>query len=139
MLPEDAFAGGAEVVATGRSDYPNQVNNSLLFPAIFRGALDVRARTITDTMVIAAARELARFAKEKGISRHHILPTMVEWEFYPMVAATVGSAAVSEGQARKRLSRLESLRLATMIIEHARKTMESLRKSGIILEPPEQN
>ena len=138
MLPEDAVAGGVEVVATGRSDYPNQVNNSLLFPAIFRGALDVRARTITDTMVIAAARRLAEFAKKKGISAHHILPTMVDWEFYPHVAAAVGEAAVREGQARKVLTREELFAVAKKTIGHARRTMDVLRKEGVILEPPKQ-
>ncbi len=137
MLPADAIAAGAEVVATGRSDYPNQVNNSLLFPAIFRGALDVRARTITDTMVIAAAKELASHARDKGLTREHILPTMVEWEVYPQVAATVGDMAVREGHARKKLSRDELLHTSMQMIEHARKTMDVLRKSGVILEPPE--
>jgi malate dehydrogenase (oxaloacetate-decarboxylating) len=137
MSPPDAIAAGAEVVATGRSDYPNQVNNSLLFPAIFRGALDVRARTITDTMVIAAAKELARHAKDKGLTSTHILPTMVEWEVYPQVAATVGDMAVREGHARKKLSRDELLKTATEMIGHARKTMDVLRKSGVILEPPD--
>ncbi|MDA4120863.1 MAG: NADP-dependent malic enzyme [Thaumarchaeota archaeon] len=137
MLPSDAIAAGAEIVATGRSDYPNQVNNSLLFPAVFRGALDVRAKTITDTMVIAASRGLAEFAKEKGLTKDHIIPTMVEWEVYPRVAAIVGQAAIHEGQARRKLSRKESLHVATEVIGHARKTMNVLRSNGIILEPPE--
>ncbi len=137
MLPSDAITAGAEIVATGRSDYPNQVNNSLLFPAIFRGALDVRAKTITDTMVIAAARELARHAKDRGLTKDHILPTMVEWEVYPQVAATVGDLAVREGVARKKASRDELLQTATDMIGHSRKMMDALRKSGIIAEPPE--
>lgn len=137
MLPEDALAAGAAVVATGRSDYPNQVNNSLLFPAIFRGALDVRARRITDTMVISAAKELASFAKRKGISRRRILPSMVDWQVYPSVAATVGEAAVREGEARKKSSKDELLKTATEVIEHSRKTMDTLRKSGVIIEPPD--
>ncbi len=137
MLPPDAIAAGADIVATGRSDYPNQVNNSLLFPAIFRGALDVRAKTITDTMVIAAAKELARHAKDKGLTKDHILPTMVEWEVYPQVAATVGDLAVREGLARKKATRDELLQTARDMISHSRKTMEALRKYGVILEPPE--
>ena len=136
MLPAAAHAAGAEIVATGRSDYPNQVNNSLLFPAIFRGALDVRAKTITDTMVIEAARELASFAKEKGISKDYIIPTMVQWEVYPKVAATVGQAAVKEGVARRKLTKKGSLGVAMGVIEQSRKVMESLRRSGIILDPP---
>lgn len=136
MLPSDAIAAGVEIVATGRSDFPNQVNNSLLFPAIFRGALDVRARTITDAMVIAAANELAAFARRRGIDSTHILPTMVEWEVYPRVAATVGQAAVKGGQARKKLTWKESLRSATDTIDRARQTMAVLRRSGVIREPP---
>ncbi len=137
MLPAAAHAAGAEVVATGRSDYPNQVNNSLLFPAIFRGALDVRAKTITDSMVIEAASELAAFAREKGISRNYIIPTMVQWEVYPRVAAKVGQAAVKDGVARRKLTAKESLTAAMVTIEQARKVMSTLRKSGIILDPPE--
>jgi malate dehydrogenase (oxaloacetate-decarboxylating) len=137
MMPEEALKAGAEIVATGRSDFPNQVNNSLLFPAIFRGALDVRARTITDTMVIAAARELALHAADEGLSKTHILPTMVEWKVYPEVAATVGSLAVKEGHARKRASRKELLQSATTMIRGARTLMDALRKSGVILDPPE--
>ncbi len=137
MLPPAAHAAGAEVVATGRSDYPNQVNNSLMFPAVFRGALDVRAKTITDNMAIEAAMELAAFAREKGISKDYIIPTMVEWEVFPRVAAKVGQAAVREGIARKKLSAKGSFDAAMQTIEHSRKIMSTLRKSGIILDPPE--
>jgi malate dehydrogenase (oxaloacetate-decarboxylating) len=137
MLPSEAAEGGAEIVATGRSDFPNQVNNSLLFPAIFRGALDVRAKTITDRMVISAARQLADFAADRGLTESHIIPTMVEWEVYPKVATAVGQAAVREGVARRKLSRRESLAMANEAIGHARKVMDVLRKSGVIREPPE--
>ena len=137
MLPDAALAAGAEIVATGRSDYPNQVNNSLLFPAIFRGALDVRAKKITDTMVIDAAMELAAFARERGVNRNYIIPNMLQWEVYPRVAATVGQAAVKEGVARRKLSRKESLAAATETIEHSRKVMSALRRNGVILDPPE--
>ena len=137
MLPDAAHAAGAEVVATGRSDYPTQVNNSLMFPAIFRGALDVRAKTITDEMAIGAAMELAAYAREKGISKDYILPTMVEWEVFPRVAAKVGQTAVRQGIARKRLTAKESFDTAMANIEHSRKVMSTLRKSGIIVDPPE--
>jgi malate dehydrogenase (oxaloacetate-decarboxylating) len=137
MLPAAALGAGMEIVATGRSDFPNQVNNSLMFPAIFRGALDVRAKTITDPMVIEAAMELAAFARDKGINKEYIIPTMVQWEVYPRVAAKVGQAAIREGVARRKLSAKESLNAATETIEHSRKTMSTLRRSGIILDPPE--
>jgi malate dehydrogenase (oxaloacetate-decarboxylating) len=80
IWPWEAQEAGAKIVATGRGDFQNQVNNSLGFPGIFRGVLDIRARTITDEMAIAAARELARFAEEQGMSAEKILPRMDEWE-----------------------------------------------------------
>ena len=135
MWPKDAIAAGAEVVATGRSDFPNQVNNSLLFPAIFRGALDVRAKTISDTMVIVAATELAAFA-EGSLSPQHIIPTMDDWKVYGRVAAAVGYKAQQEGLARTHMSRSELLRTASERIEHSRRSMKVLMEKGIILEPP---
>jgi malate dehydrogenase (oxaloacetate-decarboxylating) len=137
MLPAVAHEAGAEVVATGRSDYPNQVNNSLMFPAIFRGALDVRAKTITDSMVVDAANELAAFAREKGLSRNYIIPTMVQWEVYPRVAAKTGQAAIREGVARRKLSAKGSFSSAMETIEQSRKIMSTLRRNGIIVDPPE--
>jgi len=136
MWPEDAIKAGAKIVATGRSDFPNQVNNSLLFPAIFRGALDVRARTITDGMVIAAAREIAEFAKEKKLTPKRIIPTMLEWEVYPRVAATVGVEAHEEGQARKRVSKLDLARHARDIITHSRRALKVMVEREIIPHPP---
>ena len=136
MWPDAARAAGAEIVATGRSDFPNQVNNSLLFPAIFRGALDVRARTISDGMVIAAARELAGFAKDKGLTKKRIMPTMVDWEVYPRVAAALGSQAVAEGLAKKKASRRRLLEEATETIAQSRKAMKALMRSRVIVEPP---
>ena len=82
IWPWEAEAAGARIVATGRSDFPNQVNNSLGFPGIFRGALDVRAKTITDEMCIAAAEALAAAAPDGGLNPECILPTMIEWEVY---------------------------------------------------------
>jgi malate dehydrogenase (oxaloacetate-decarboxylating) len=137
MWPAEAKAAGAEVVATGRSDFPNQVNNSLLFPAIFRGALDVRAKTISDTMVITASKELASFA-ESQLSADHIIPTMDDWQVYARVAAAVGTEAQNEGLARKRISRRDLLRIASEKIEQTRRTMKVLLEKGIIAEPPAQ-
>lgn len=99
MWPWDAKEAGAAIVATGRSDFPNQVNNSLGFPGIFRGTLDVRAKTITDEMCIAAAVELARVAEEKGLSPDHILPTMEEVDIFPREAAAVAMKAIEQGVA----------------------------------------
>ena len=89
IWPWEAKEHGCKVFATGRSDFPNQVNNSMGFPAIFRGVLDVRAKTITDEMCIAAARELAKCAEEKGISEDYIIPTMSEMDVFPREAVAV--------------------------------------------------
>ncbi|HDD69848.1 MAG TPA: NADP-dependent malic enzyme, partial [Candidatus Bathyarchaeota archaeon] len=86
IWPWEAKEAGAKIVATGRSDFPNQVNNSLGFPAIFRGVLDVKAKTVTDDMCIAAAQELAKFAEERGMHEEDILPRMEEWEVFPREA-----------------------------------------------------
>lgn len=120
IWPWDAERAGAEIVATGRSDFPNQINNSLVFPAVFRGVLEVRGRTITDTMVIEAAYELARAAEEKGIKRTYLVPTMEEWQVYPRVAAAIGMAAVKEGIARLKLSREEIYQRSKATIERCR-------------------
>jgi malate dehydrogenase (oxaloacetate-decarboxylating) len=137
MWPEDAKRAGAAVVATGRSDYPNQVNNSLLFPSVFRGCLDVRARTISDTMVIEASKELALYAKETGINENRILPSMVEWEFYPRVAARIGLQAQKEGIARKKVNYDELLESATNSIKLSRRTLEVLMEENIIRRVPD--
>src|SRR3989454_11019889 len=82
IWPWEAAEAGARGIATGRSDFPNQVNNSLGFPGIFRGTLDVRARTITDEMCIAAAEELAKVAEEKGLHETRIVPAVDEIDVF---------------------------------------------------------
>jgi malate dehydrogenase (oxaloacetate-decarboxylating) len=125
------------VVATGRSDFPNQVNNSVLFPAVFRGALDVRAKTISDGMVIAASKELAKFARKKGLSPTNIIPTMLDWDVFPDVAATIGEQAQREGLARKSLTRAELQERAKTIMQRTRNLASLLIQKGIIQPPPE--
>lgn len=136
IWPWEAKEAGARVVATGRSDFPNQVNNSLGFPAIFRGVLDVRARTITDDMCIAAAEELAKFAEERGIHEDNILPTMEEWEVYPREAVACALKSIEQGVARIKLSRQELYEGAVAIIKNARESLEVLMKNGLIKRPP---
>jgi malate dehydrogenase (oxaloacetate-decarboxylating) len=138
MWPDAAKKAGAAIVATGRSDFPNQVNNSVLFPAVFRGALDVRARTISDTMVIAAAQELSRFSKEKGLGEENIIPNMLDWSVFPIVAATIGEQAQKEGLARKSGTRSELLAKAQTTMERSRKLLSLLMEKGIIHDPPER-
>ncbi|MBQ04233.1 malate dehydrogenase [Candidatus Bathyarchaeota archaeon] len=136
IWPWEAKESGAKVVATGRSDFPNQVNNSLVFPAIFRGALDVRAKTISDEMCIASAIELAKYAEDKGINEEYILPTMSEWEIYPRQAVETGLTAIKQGLAKRKLSRQELYEHADYIIGRTHKIVELLMKQGFIEAPP---
>ena len=136
IWPWDAKDAGARVVATGRSDFPNQVNNSLGFPAIFRGVLDVKAKTITDDMCIAAATELARCAEERGMSENDILPHMDEWEVFPREAVACALKSIEQGVARIKPSRQELYERASAIILNARQSTEALMKHGLIKQPP---
>lgn len=135
IWPWEAAAAGARIVATGRSDFPNQVNNSLGFPAIFRGVLDVAARKITDEMCMAAALELAQCAEERGLSEQYILPRMDEWDVFPREAAAVGLAAIAQGVARVTLSREALVTQATTRIKRAQDTTRLLMEQGIIALP----
>jgi len=139
IWPWEAKEAGARVVATGRSDFPNQVNNSLGFPGIFRGTLDVRARTITDGMCIAAAKELAKVAEDKGLTEDYIIPSMDEWEVFPREAAAVGMQAVKEGVAlRADVTREQLLKEAEETIRNARSSVQLLMKEGYIPEYKEE-
>jgi malate dehydrogenase (oxaloacetate-decarboxylating) len=133
MWPNDALAAGAKIVATGRSDFPNQVNNSLIFPSIIRGVLDVRSKSIPDEVIIAGAKELAAFAEKSGkLDHEHILPTMMDWDIYPIVASSVGSECVALGISRLNLSRKQIRSRSELIIEKARKMIQSLQDRGLI-------
>ena len=134
VWPEVATAAGAAIVATGRSDFPNQVNNSLIFPAVFRGVLDARARSIPDEVVLAAARELARGAAMKGLTKHHLLPTMEEPEVFPQIAAAVGDTAVRLGIARRKLSHEEFLERAHSLMGRPAQLVRALARAR--LTPP---
>jgi len=136
IWPWEAAEAGARVIATGRSDFPNQVNNSLGFPGIFRGTLDVRARTITDEMCIAAAEELARVQEERGLDEEHIVPTMEEIDVFAREAAAVGRKAIDQGIARVRKSRDELLEGALAMIRRAREETQFLMQDGFIRPPP---
>lgn len=100
IFPEDAKAGGAAVVSTGRSDYPNQVNNVLCFPGIFRGALDVRASDINDAMKLAAAKALADLVSEEELCADYILPKAFDPRVKDAVAVAAAQAARESGVAR---------------------------------------
>ena len=137
IWPWEAIAAGARIVATGRSDFPNQVNNSLGFPGIFRGALDVRARTITDEMCIAAAEALAAAAPDGGMNAECILPTMEDREVFAREAVAVGMKAQEQGIARAALDAESLFRHAATIIARARGLTASMMAEGFIAEPPE--
>ena len=135
IWPWEAFEAGATVVATGRSDFPNQVNNSLCFPGIFRGALDVRARTITDEMCFAAADALVDFLGHTA-SAERIVPTMEEWRVFPAIAAAVGLKAQDQGVARIPRTRQELLDSAEQKISRSREITRAMMDLNIIKEPP---
>lgn len=139
IWPWEAKEAGARIIATGRSDFPNQVNNSLGFPAIFRGVLDVRAKTVTDDMCVAAAQELAKFAEERGMHEEDILPRMEEWEVYPREAVACALKSIEQGVARIKPSRQELYEKAKAIIQNARESTMVLMKQGLIKPmPPEE-
>ena len=132
IWPWEAREAGARIVATGRSDFPNQVNNSVGFPAIFRGVLDVEAKTITDEMCIVAAESLARYAQERGINEDYIAPTMGEPEAFVREAVDVGLEAQKEGLARLKISRDDLRKKSEAMINSARAQTEALVKAGLI-------
>ena len=136
IWPWEAKEGGAKVIATGRSDFPNQVNNSLGFPGIFRGTLDARAKTITDEMCISAATELAKIAEDRGLKEDYIIPNMDDWEVFPREAAAVATKAVEQGIARVKKSRKEFYDTALETIRRARDETQLLMKQGFIPEAP---
>ncbi|MBS7655333.1 NADP-dependent malic enzyme [Candidatus Bathyarchaeota archaeon] len=139
IWPWEAKKAGAKIVATGRSDFPNQINNSLGFPGIFRGTLDVRAKTITDEMCIAAAYEIAKVAEEKGLTEDYIIPSMDEFDVYPREASAVAEKAVEENIARIKLTREEAYEKACLIIKKAQEKVKCLMKMNFIKSPPKIN
>ncbi|MBQ3159170.1 MAG: NAD-dependent malic enzyme, partial [Clostridia bacterium] len=100
IFPEDAKAGGAAVISTGRSDFPNQINNVLAFPGIFRGTFDVRASDINEEMKMAAAKALAELISDEELNADYIIPRAFDKRVGPAVAAAVAEAARKSGVAR---------------------------------------
>ena len=126
------------MVATGRSDFPNQVNNSLGFPGIFRGTLDVRARTITDQMCFAAAQALAEHVGDK-LDEEHILPNMDDWEVFPREAAAVAMKAQEQGLARILTTYEAEFENAMRIITRSRSLTKMMMEENFIPEPPDED
>ncbi len=137
IWPWEAKEAGARIVATGRSDFPNQVNNSTVFPALFRGVLDVQASTITDEMCIAAATSLAEYAEARGINDDYISPTMEEPEAFIREAVAVGMKAQEQGVAASNASREQLLEAARTMIDGARKSHDALVNAGVIPVVPD--
>jgi len=137
IYPYAAREAGAYIVATGRGDFPNQLNNSIGFPGILKGALLVRARKITDSMAIAAAHSLAGYARRRGISVDNIVPNMTEPDLFAHEAADVGIQAILDGVAQTSMTRDEIFLKARVDIETARKAHELLIRHNIIPALPE--
>ena len=137
IWPWDAKNAGLRIVGTGRSDFPNQINNSIGFPGIFRGTLDVFASTITDEMAIAAAYAIAETAQTNGLHEDAIVPTMMEPEVFIREAVAVGRKAIEQGIARRVLTEKELRREAEAKILRAQAETNCLMRAGIIAHPPD--
>lgn len=134
IWPWTAKEGGCKVFATGRGDFPNQVNNSLGFPGIFRGVLDVRGKTITDEMCIAAAEELAKVAEDDGLTAEYIIPTMDRKEVFIREAVAVGLKCIEQNLHRIKLTKEELYKSADFLITDAQKQTKLLMAADRIPE-----
>jgi malate dehydrogenase (oxaloacetate-decarboxylating) len=138
IWPHAALEAGAFIVATGRGDFPNQVNNSLCFPGILKGALLARARGISDGMALRCAHSLADFARKQGISPSRILPDMEDEGLFAQEAADVAQQAIDEGLARSGLSRQEVYDRAAVDIASSRTLFKTMVDNGAIAPPPQE-
>jgi len=137
IWPWEAKEAGVRIVGTGRSDFPNQVNNSIGFPGIFRGTLDVFARTITDEMAIAAAYAIAKTAEDNGLHEEYIVPTMMETKVFINEAVAVGMKAIEQGIARRILTEDQLRQEAETKIRRAQQETTILMREGHIAPLPE--
>jgi malate dehydrogenase (oxaloacetate-decarboxylating) len=137
IWPYAAKEEGAFIVATGRGDFPNQVNNSVCFPGILKGALLVRARKITDGMAIRCSHSIADFSAKRGINPDDIIAKMDETEVFAVEAADVAMQAIKEGVARVELSWDEVYQRAKADIAASRKLADDLMAAGHIARPPQ--
>jgi malate dehydrogenase (oxaloacetate-decarboxylating) len=136
IWPHAAKEEGAYIVATGRGDFPNQVNNSVCFPGILKGALAVRARKITDGMAIRCAHSIADFSEKRGISPDNIIATMEETDLFAREAADVAQQAIQEGVARVNLSWEQVYHQTKADITAVRALVEDMKRLGRVKEPP---
>ncbi len=138
IYPYQAKEAGAYIVATGRGDFANQVNNSIGFPGILKGALLSKATKITDNMTLAAAHSLSEFAFKRGIDTENIIPRMDETEVFAIEAAVVATQAIKDKVARYEISYNQALEIAKNDIDKAQKTSEILLENNIIENLPSQ-
>jgi len=138
IWPHEAKEAGAFIVATGRGDFPNQVNNSVCFPGILKGSLLVRSRKITDGMAIRCAHSIADYSEKKGIDSDHILVSMKDTEVFAVEAADVAMQAIKEGVARITMSWDEVYALAMNDIKDSRAQTECLANNGFVKDLPEE-
>ena len=138
ISPEKASAAGAFITATGRGDYPNQVNNSLCFPGILKAVLLCRAKAITDTMGIAAAKAIALAAQKKGLKTDRILPDMSDKEVYPLQVKAVVAQAIKEGLAQNNITPQQAYIQAKADIAQVHRLSKKLYKDGIIKQLPQK-
>ncbi|MDP8221653.1 MAG: NADP-dependent malic enzyme [Candidatus Stygibacter frigidus] len=137
IYPYAAKEAGAFIVATGRGDFPNQVNNSIGFPGILKGTLLVRASKITDNMAIAASYSLANYAEKRGINPNDIIPKMDEPDIFCQEAADVAMQAIKDGVARVHMTREEVFNAAKKDIDYARELTNSMVSNGFIENVPQ--
>jgi len=138
IWPYAAKEEGAYIVATGRGDFPNQVNNSVCFPGILKGALLVRSKKITDNMAIRCAHSIADFAEKRGINPDNIIATMEETEVFAVEAADVAMQAIEDGVARLTMTWDEVYQRAKEDISASRSLVADMQKLGHIKEPPQE-
>jgi len=136
IYPHEAKEAGAFIVATGRSDFPNQVNNSMCFPGLLKGCLLVHASRVTDRMAIAAAHSLADMQQKRGLDPEHIMPTMDDVEVFPREAADVAAQAILDGVARHGMSPGEVFQKADRDIKENREMVQLLMEREKIKMPP---
>jgi malate dehydrogenase (oxaloacetate-decarboxylating) len=136
IYPYESKEAGALVAASGRGDFPNQVNNSLGFPGILKGSLLVRATKVTDEMAIAGAHAIAKTAEDRGINPDSIAPLMTETQVYPNLARAVAMQAIEDGVARRELTGDEVYKKTEDGINEARSIINTMMKEGFIEAPP---
>jgi malate dehydrogenase (oxaloacetate-decarboxylating) len=136
IYPHEAKEAGALIVATGRSDFPNQVNNSMCFPGLLKGCLLVDASRVTDKMAIAAAHSMAKIQQKRGIDIDHIMPTMDDVEVFPQEASDVAAQAIEDGVAQRSITPAEVFQKADHDIKENREMVQLLMEREKIKTPP---